>query len=331
MSSGTAKKILKQVEFYFSDSNLPRDKFLSEITGKSEEGWCPIETIASFQRMKKITEDLSVVVAALKESSFLVVSEDDKNIRRKEPLPADKVDTTPKSIYVKGFGEEATLEEVQAFIEKEMKEGEKLLLTRMRRMKGGEMDKKFKGSVFLEFDSVATAERMSKATLKLKEDGEPMEIMMKAEYVAKKKAEIAEKRAAKKAKAGGNSGNKRKVEEEEQKEEEITKDLIVEVASLTGEDCSREDLKAKLEEAGGSVTYVEYARGQTSGYLRLKEESKILATELCTKLMEAETEVCGCKPVFKALTGEEEASYWRKVRENQKNRKSKARPKRQRR
>jgi lupus La protein len=31
-------KILKQVEFYFSDSNLPVDKFLSELVSKAKDG-----------------------------------------------------------------------------------------------------------------------------------------------------------------------------------------------------------------------------------------------------------------------------------------------------
>ena len=32
-------KIAKQVEFYFSDYNMPRDRFLQEEAKKNEEGW----------------------------------------------------------------------------------------------------------------------------------------------------------------------------------------------------------------------------------------------------------------------------------------------------
>lgn len=31
-------QILKQVEFYFSDSNLPSDKFMSELVSKNKDG-----------------------------------------------------------------------------------------------------------------------------------------------------------------------------------------------------------------------------------------------------------------------------------------------------
>ena len=31
-------KVLKQVEFYFSDSNLPNDKFMSEMVKRAQDG-----------------------------------------------------------------------------------------------------------------------------------------------------------------------------------------------------------------------------------------------------------------------------------------------------
>jgi len=325
MSSATSKKILKQVEFYFSDSNLPRDAFLKGIVTKSEEGWCPIETLASFQRMKKISTEMSVVVAALKESTCLTVSEDGVNVRRNVPLPEGKIDTSDRSVYMKGFPEDASLEDVQGFAEKQLKEGDKLLLTRMRRFKGGDNDKNFKGSVFLEFNNAEAAQRFAALTdLKYTEASEAaMEVLMKVDYVAKKKVEIAAKKGKKTGGAAtGGQGTKRKAEEE-QKDEGITKDLIVSIGGLGGES-SREDLKAVLEGAGGSVTYVEYARGQTSGFVRLGDKG-VAATELCKKLTDANTEVNGEKATFAALTGDEEAEYWKKVRENQKNKRSKVR------
>jgi lupus La protein len=38
-------KIVKQVEFYFSDSNFPNDKFLRGTADKNG-GWVPVATIA---------------------------------------------------------------------------------------------------------------------------------------------------------------------------------------------------------------------------------------------------------------------------------------------
>lgn len=320
-----AAKILKQVEFYFSNSNLPRDKFLSGIVKESEEGWCPIATIASFKRMKQLTDDISVVVAALKTSEKLAVSDDGEKVRRKDPLP-DTLDFTERSVYVKGFAESATLDDLEEEVNKHLEEGEKLVCVRMRRFREGE--KKFKGSVFLEFETEKAAQRFSSLTIKLSDDAEPLLIMMKAAYISKKKVEIEARKAAKKAeKASGGEekeqkkGKKRK---EPEPEKEVVKDLILNITGLNDQ-ASREDLKEALEKVGATVQFVEYARTMDTGYVRLAETSGILASAAAKKMTEEKVEIQGAAVTYKALEGEEETAYWSKVRENQKNKKSQKR------
>jgi hypothetical protein len=46
------QQLKKQIEFYFSDSNLPRDKFLLHLTQKTPEGWVSLETISEFKKMR---------------------------------------------------------------------------------------------------------------------------------------------------------------------------------------------------------------------------------------------------------------------------------------
>jgi hypothetical protein len=46
------EQLKKQIEFYFSDSNLPRDKFLLHLTQKTPEGWVSLETISEFKKMR---------------------------------------------------------------------------------------------------------------------------------------------------------------------------------------------------------------------------------------------------------------------------------------
>ncbi|GLT59841.1 hypothetical protein SLA2020_326380 [Shorea laevis] len=84
-------KIIKQVEYYFSDENLPTDKYMMNLIKKNKEGFVPIPMIASFRKMKKLTKDYSLIVAALKESSLLVVSPDGKKLKRSNPLPVTEV------------------------------------------------------------------------------------------------------------------------------------------------------------------------------------------------------------------------------------------------
>ncbi|CAO1946028.1 unnamed protein product [Urochloa humidicola] len=90
-------QIVKQVEYYFSDENLPTDEFMLKYMKKNKKGFFPIETIASFKKMKKLAQDLSVIVAALRTSSKLVVSPDGKRVRRLHPLPQNELKDSKKS------------------------------------------------------------------------------------------------------------------------------------------------------------------------------------------------------------------------------------------
>ncbi|KAG6394742.1 hypothetical protein SASPL_145332 [Salvia splendens] len=79
--------VAADVEFYFSDENLPNDKFMLKYVTRNVEGFVPIGVVASFRKMKKLTKDTSWIVAALKESTFLVVSSNGKMVKRLHPLP----------------------------------------------------------------------------------------------------------------------------------------------------------------------------------------------------------------------------------------------------
>ncbi|CAI9773271.1 unnamed protein product [Fraxinus pennsylvanica] len=91
LSDDLRNKIIKQVEYYFSDENLPNDKFLMKYVTKNAEGFVPIGVIASFGKMKKLTRDVLLIVAALRESEHLVVSSNGKKVKRLHPLPLAEV------------------------------------------------------------------------------------------------------------------------------------------------------------------------------------------------------------------------------------------------
>ncbi|XP_043704382.1 la protein 1-like [Telopea speciosissima] len=94
----TTKKVLRQVEFYFSDSNLPRDGFLKKSINESEDGMVSLALICSFSRMKShlglgdakpedVSEDVVKSVAeVLRKSTFLKISEDGKQVGRATEL-----------------------------------------------------------------------------------------------------------------------------------------------------------------------------------------------------------------------------------------------------
>jgi lupus La protein len=96
----TTAAVLRQVEFYFSDSNLPRDNFLRNTLNESDDGLVYLALICSFSRMKKhlklddvkpedIPEDTVKAVAELlkRKSAFLKISEDGTKVGRATELP----------------------------------------------------------------------------------------------------------------------------------------------------------------------------------------------------------------------------------------------------
>ena len=60
---GQTRSVLRQIEYYFSDSNFPKDKFLMAEVAKSEEGWVDLTTIANFNKVKQMvpSQDLSLI------------------------------------------------------------------------------------------------------------------------------------------------------------------------------------------------------------------------------------------------------------------------------
>ena len=64
------KRLVRQIEFYFGDSNFRTDRFLSGKAKENPEGYVSIELLLTFQRMKQLTTDVAVVAAALSDCTF---------------------------------------------------------------------------------------------------------------------------------------------------------------------------------------------------------------------------------------------------------------------
>jgi len=152
-------EIRKQVEFYFSDSNLPMDKFLLSKVGGAKNLPVELSIIHSFKRMRHF-QPFSAIAEALKSSSVLELTDNDTAVKRKVPLPEAVTDNPDRdtirvfedaamarSVYVKGFGDEqpSTQFDIEAFFAPYGPTN----AIRLRRSQ----EKVFKGSVFVEFDS----------------------------------------------------------------------------------------------------------------------------------------------------------------------------------
>ncbi|CDP16159.1 unnamed protein product [Coffea canephora] len=126
----TAKKVIRQVEFYFSDSNLPRDTFLKQTLNDSEDGMVSLALICSFSRMRThlgigdaTPEDVSddtvhSVAETLRTSSFLKVSEDGKRVGRVTELakPEEVIEQLDvRTIAASPLEYDVKIEDVESF------------------------------------------------------------------------------------------------------------------------------------------------------------------------------------------------------------------------
>jgi lupus La protein len=95
------------VYFYFSDSNLPVDKFFFSLTVCNPEGWVPIKTIMTFKRMSEfqplgvpfVAYGLRQAALAEGKDPLVAISEDGENVRRKRPLEPSST-AWGRSVYV---------------------------------------------------------------------------------------------------------------------------------------------------------------------------------------------------------------------------------------
>lgn len=88
MANDLDQKIIRQIEYYFGDINLPRDKFMQEKT-KEDDGWITVDVLLSFKRLANLSTDPKVIAEAIKksENQLVVVNEDGTKMKRSPDVP----------------------------------------------------------------------------------------------------------------------------------------------------------------------------------------------------------------------------------------------------
>ncbi|GJM85497.1 hypothetical protein PR202_ga01950 [Eleusine coracana subsp. coracana] len=200
LDEAKAKSVLRQVEFYFSDSNLPRDKFLRETVEQSDDGLVSLALICSFSRMKShlgldaavkaetMPEETVLAVAeVLRRSPVLRVSEDGKKIGRASELSKpdeiiEQVDS--RTIAASPLPYNVKLEDVQSFFSQYAK------VNSVRLPRHIANKKHFCGTALVEFSDEEEAKNIMEKPLVFA--GANLEITPKkefdAEYESKKEA-----------------------------------------------------------------------------------------------------------------------------------------------
>jgi len=326
-------KIVRQVEHYFGDYNLPRDKFLKE-TIQSDEGWVSMDVMMKFQRLAGLSEDPQVIMSALKKggSGLMEVDEEKNKIRRCPTLPlpewndARREELMNNTVYVKGFEKtKTTLDDLLEFFGKYQN-----VLNVTKRLyedrKDPERKKHFKGSVFVVFKDRDSAEKfMDMKSVKSPDGNEELIRKWQKDYLEekdkefedKKKQRREEKQSQKKAKEFARGGDSKEDEKDEPSENiELPLGAVLELQGFTENgDTKREDIKEKLVEdfeiEATSVAFVYYNKGETNAKLRFQNEgaAKKLAVVMKEKLGDKQWFVKDTEIQYKVLEGDEESSF----------------------
>lgn len=299
------RKIIRQIEYYFGDVNLARDKFLQEQI-KADDGWVAMEIMLKFNRLKILSDDNKVICEAIKKSKsgLMEVNETSTKIRRSplKPLPENtrerRDDLNSRTMYVKGFSKESTLDELLAFFDKHGTM-ENLIMRR-------DFDKNFKGSVFAvfvkkeEFDNFLKAENIKYGDTELIKHSREDYLKSKAEEKRKLKEEQMKEKQEQQLK---------KMEEEKVP---IVPGSILHLAEFT-EDLERDDIKNFFSDHG-KVAWVDYNSGDKEAWVRFDSENA--AVEVLEKVKDSESgEIKIHGNVLKGdiLEGEAEKEHWRKI------------------
>ncbi|KAI2663224.1 hypothetical protein H4Q32_011704 [Labeo rohita] len=266
------KKVAEQIEYYFGDHNLPRDKFLKEQL-----------------QLKTLTSDAAVIVESLQKSKtgLLEVSEDKTKIRRNpnKPLPENNEEyrdaVKHKSIYMKGFPLETTLDEIKEWF------ADKGTVENVYMRKGPQ--KTFKGSIFA---------------------------VLEEDYFSKKLAERKQNRVEAKAKAKSEKEDKQKqAEEEELKSLNDQRGCLLKFSGELGQ-TSREDFHAIFSEHA-QIKWIDFTRGAKEGTILFHSN----AQEALQKVREAqggeEPKVKEQVVQWEVLEGDVEMETLKKIIEDQ--------------
>ena len=180
------RKIIRQIEYYFSDVNLLRDRFLQNEMIKND-GWIPLSILITFKRLQSLTTDFQTIMNALQKSlsGLLELDQTENQIRRhpNRPIPISDSELQQllknRTVYVEGFPitSEVTLDKLFEFFEKYGSTDN----IQMKRSK----DKEFTGGVSVVFPTDETARQFVENSQQIPikfHDGSILECSLKTDH-----------------------------------------------------------------------------------------------------------------------------------------------------
>lgn len=141
--------IRKQMEFYFSDANLNKDRFLSSLI--KQDPYIDLSVFIRFNKIRELTTSPEKLAKALQGSTMLALSEDGTKVRRITPI-VKKENVDECTIYVQNLPSDTDHETLITVFS----QYGKVAYVSVPRYKS---NKKIKGFAFVEFETPEEVER----------------------------------------------------------------------------------------------------------------------------------------------------------------------------
>lgn len=108
-----SSQLRSQMEFYFSDANLNRDRFLRDAIAHSSDGWIPASLFLKFNRIVSLTTSEETILESVAESQSFDIDADKRQLRRRTVLkPIESAED--RTVYIERVALDATHESIKA-------------------------------------------------------------------------------------------------------------------------------------------------------------------------------------------------------------------------
>eukprot|EP00188_Purpureofilum_apyrenoidigerum_P004705 Plantae.Rhodophyta-Purpureofilum_apyrenoidigerum.ctg5518.p1 GENE.Plantae.Rhodophyta-Purpureofilum_apyrenoidigerum.ctg5518~~Plantae.Rhodophyta-Purpureofilum_apyrenoidigerum.ctg5518.p1 ORF type:complete len:471 (-),score=118.83 Plantae.Rhodophyta-Purpureofilum_apyrenoidigerum.ctg5518:647-2059(-) len=295
-ANARSQEIQKLLEFWFGDANIRRDKFLSRNLRESEDVMVPLDTLLTFNKLKRLETSAEELLAAIKAlSSLLKLSEDQTRVGRRDPLPEGNLpeeDVDARTVYLEPVPADVSQEIVARIVEKYGKVG----YISIPRYGNGDA----KGFAFVEFDSEQAVAKCLEDFQSIQDAHGNLRIISKQEWLQMKKKFKEQKREhkerAKHAKQIANIG--------------YSVGILVKIMGLS-DVVRRQEIYDALETLS-PVAYVEFKR-KTPEICFARFFTASTAEKAAQALNDGQLKIAGRKVIARVLCGREEGEKWDQI------------------